>query len=75
MNEILTSIGQTFTDDQISKMVARVDKDNDGRLNFDGKNWLNYNKFGFEIHFNFRILRIINDTHVIRYDYENKNMD
>lgn len=35
LNQILTSIGQTFTDDQIAKMVARVDKDNDGRLNFE----------------------------------------
>ena len=36
LNQILTSIGQIFTDDQIAKMVARVDKDNDGRLNFEG---------------------------------------
>jgi Ca2+-binding EF-hand superfamily protein len=36
LNQVLTSIRQTFTDDQIAKMVARVDKDNDGRLNFEG---------------------------------------
>jgi calmodulin len=34
LRKILTNIGQNFTEAQISNMVASVDRDGDGRLNF-----------------------------------------
>lgn len=36
LKQILAKIGQYYTDEQISRMVATVDADFDGRLSFNG---------------------------------------
>ncbi len=36
LSTILQQFGSVYSDKQISKMIAQVDRDSDGRLNFDG---------------------------------------
>lgn len=36
LKQILAKIGQHFSDSQIAAMIATVDADSDGRLNFKG---------------------------------------
>ncbi len=38
LRQILAKIGQHFTEAQIASLVATVDADNDGKLNFQGIN-------------------------------------
>jgi Ca2+-binding EF-hand superfamily protein len=37
LSQILSKIGTFYTDRQISDLIATVDTDKDGRLNYDGK--------------------------------------
>ena len=36
LKQVLSNIGQNFSDSQIASMIASVDKDKDGQLNFEG---------------------------------------
>ena len=48
MRQILAKIGQNFSEKEISAMIATVDADSDGRLNFNGL----INAFIFLLQFN-----------------------
>jgi Ca2+-binding EF-hand superfamily protein len=37
LKQVLANVGQNFSEKEIANMIAKVDKDNDGRLNFEGK--------------------------------------
>jgi Ca2+-binding EF-hand superfamily protein len=35
LKQVLANIGQNFSEQEIARMIASVDKDNDGKLNFE----------------------------------------
>ena len=42
LRQILSKIGQFFSESEIEKMIASVDVDKDGKLNFAGKFFFNF---------------------------------